>query len=44
MLFLISKGDKLIQGKYEPFAYIQLNPKTTSKRNRRRLLKCLKKL
>lgn len=33
------KGDKLIQGKYEPFAYIQLNPKTTSHRNRKEAIK-----
>lgn len=29
-----AKGDKLIQGKYEPFAYIQLNPKSTNKKKR----------
>lgn len=29
------KGDKLLQGKYEPFAYIQLNPKSTSKKGRK---------
>ena len=28
------KGDKIISGKYEPFAYIQLNPKTTSYKRR----------
>ncbi len=28
------KGDKLVSGKYEPFAYIQLNPKTTSHKRR----------
>jgi len=28
------KGDKLVSGKYEPFAYIQLNPKTTSFKRR----------
>jgi hypothetical protein len=33
------KGDKLLQGKYEPFAYIQLNPKTVSKRKRNDTLK-----
>lgn len=30
-----AKGDKLIQGKYEPFAYIQLNPKAISKKKRK---------
>lgn len=29
------KGDKLLQGKYEPFAYIQLNPKAISKKKRK---------
>ncbi len=29
------KGDKLIQGKYEPFAYIQLNPKAISKKKKK---------
>jgi hypothetical protein len=33
------KGDKLVQGKYEPFAYIQLNPKTTSHKRRGETLK-----
>jgi hypothetical protein len=39
-----AKGDKLIQGKYEPFAYIQLNPKTTSKRNRKEAVEMFKKV
>ena len=30
-----AKGDKLLQGKYEPFAYIQLNPKAISKKKRK---------
>lgn len=29
------KGDKLLQGKYEPFAYIQLNPKAISRKKRK---------
>lgn len=29
------KGDKLLQGKYEPFAYIQLNPKAISKKKKK---------
>jgi len=29
------KGDKLLQGKYEPFAYIQLNPKGISRKSRK---------
>lgn len=29
------KGDKLLKGKYEPFAYIQLNPKAISKKKRK---------
>ncbi len=33
------KGDKLMSGKYEPFAYIQLNPKTTSHKRRTESLK-----
>lgn len=35
----VGKGDKLVSGKYEPFAYIQLNPKTTSQRRRTDALK-----
>lgn len=38
------KGDKIIQGKYEPFAYIQLNPKATSKKNRREALDVFEKV
>lgn len=33
------KGDKLLQGKYDPFAYIQLNPKATSIKTRKENLK-----
>ncbi len=29
------KGDKIIQGKYEPFAYIQLNPKSLNSKGER---------
>ena len=29
------KGDKIIQGKYEPFAYIQLNPKSLNNKGER---------
>jgi len=29
------KGDNIIQGKYEPFAYIQLNPKAISKKKKK---------
>jgi ribosomal RNA-processing protein 12 len=29
------KGDILVKGKADPFAYIQLNPKTTSRKNRK---------
>ena len=29
------KGDKIIQGKYEPFAYIQLNPKSLNNKGDR---------
>ena len=29
------KGDKMIQGKYEPFAYIQLNPKSLNSKGER---------
>ena len=29
------KGDKMIQGKYEPFAYIQLNPKSLNNKGDR---------
>ena len=32
-------GDKLLQGKYEPFSYIQLNPKSTSKKGRKEAMK-----
>jgi hypothetical protein len=39
-----AKGDKIIQGKYEPFAYIQLNPKTTAKRNRKEAVEMFKKV
>merc|ERR1739848_169569 len=39
-----AKGDKLIKGKYEPFAYIQLNPKTTSNRGRKEELKLFSKI
>lgn len=38
------KGDKLIQGKYEPFAYIQLNPKAISKNRRKDNLKVFENL
>lgn len=38
------KGDKLLQGKYDPFTYIQLNPKSTSKKNRGDTLKMFKNL
>ena len=30
-----AKGDKIIQGKYEPFAYIQLNPKSLNNKGER---------
>ena len=33
------KGDKLVKGKYDPFAYIQLNPKATSKKQRKDAVK-----
>jgi len=36
------KGDVLVKGKADPFAYIQLNPKTTSKKNRKEGLKTFK--
>jgi len=36
------KGDVLIKGKADPFAYIQLNPKTTSRKNRKEGLKTFK--
>ena len=29
------KGDKIIQGKYDPFAYIQLNPKSLNSKGER---------
>ena len=29
------KGDKMIKGKYEPFAYIQLNPKSLNSKGER---------
>jgi hypothetical protein len=38
------KGDKIISGKYEPFAYIQLNPKATSKKNRKNALEVFEKV
>ena len=38
------KGDKLITGKYEPFAYIQLNPKSTATRNRKDALDVFKSI
>ena len=38
------KGDILIKGKADPFAYIQLNPKTTSKKNRKDGLKTFKSM
>lgn len=33
------KGDVLKAGKYEPFAYIQLNPKMLNKRNKEKAVK-----
>lgn len=33
------KGDVLKKGKYEPFAYIQLNPKMLNKRNKEKAVK-----
>ena len=38
------KGDKLIKGKYDPFAYIQLNPKATSKKQRKDALAVFEKI
>lgn len=38
------KGDVLLKGKAEPFAYIQLNPKTTSRKNRKEGLKTFKNM
>lgn len=38
------KGDVLIKGKADPFAYIQLNPKTTSRKNRKEGLKTFKNI
>ena len=38
------KGDKLLQGKYEPFAYIQLNPKAISKKTRKDNIEIFEKL
>lgn len=38
------KGDVLLKGKADPFAYIQLNPKTTSKKNRKDGLKTFKNM
>jgi len=38
------KGDILIKGKAEPFAYIQLNTKTTSKKYRKEGLKTFKNI
>ncbi len=35
----VGKGDKLVTGKYEPFSYIQLNPKTTSHKRRTETIK-----
>ena len=39
-----AKGDKIISGKYEPFAYIQLNPKATSKKNRKEAVEVFEKV
>jgi hypothetical protein len=39
-----AKGDKIISGKYEPFAYIQLNPKATSKKNRKNAVEVFEKV
>jgi len=33
------EGDTLKAGKYEPFAYIQLNPKMLNKRNKTKAIK-----
>ena len=38
------KGDKLIKGQYEPFAYIQLNPKSLNTKGERENIKIFNKL
>ena len=38
------KGDNIIQGKYEPFAYIQLNPKAISKKKKKDNIEVFEKL
>ena len=38
------KGDKLIKGQYEPFAYIQLNPKSLNAKGERENIKIFNKL
>ena len=39
-----AKGDKLLQGKYEPFAYIQLNPKSIGTKGKKANLKVFEEL
>lgn len=38
------KGDNLLQGKYEPFAYIQLNPKAISKKKKKDNIEIFEKI
>lgn len=39
-----AKGDKILQGKYEPFAYIQLNPKAVSNKGKKANLKVFEEI
>lgn len=40
----VGKGDKLLKGKYEPFAYIQLNPKAAIDKNNKSNIKVFEKI
>jgi len=38
------KGDIIKEGKYEPFAYIKLNPKATQNKNKKNYIKLFEKI